>query len=296
VRTLEPGLAAHVAGEATTLCHGWRVTRKDGAVLGFTDHDRDLAFDGTIFEAATGLSASEATAEAGFATGGMEVAGALTSERLSEAELAAGIYDHAKIETFLVNWAAPSERLLLRTGHVGEVLREDGAFRVEVRGLAAALDAPKGRVFRAACDADLGDTRCGMDLDDPAFRGEGVVVSTVGGRTIAVTGLDGFAAGWFERGRVLWGAGANAGRTGVVKAQRVINGVMTIEFWTAMTGAIVPGDGFAVTAGCDKRFSTCRGKFENALNFRGFPHMPGNDFTLGYARSGGANDGGPVVG
>lgn len=31
---------------------------------------------------------------------------------------------------------------------------------------------------------------------------------------------------------------------------------------------------------CDKRFSTCRDVFANAQNFRGFPHMPGNDAVI----------------
>ena len=149
MRTLPPDLAAHLAGDASMLCHAWRLQRKDGVVLGFTDHDRDLVLDGVTYEAATGLSASEASAETGMVTGGMEVAGALISDRLSEAELAAGAFDHARIETFLVNWSAPEERLLLRVGHIGEVLREDSAFRVEIRGLAAGLDEPQGRVFRA---------------------------------------------------------------------------------------------------------------------------------------------------
>lgn len=42
---------------------------------------------------------------------------------------------------------------------------------------------------------------------------------------------------------------------------------------------------------CDQRFETCRDVFSNTENFRGFPHMPGNDFVLaGPAAS--QNDGG----
>jgi len=292
MRTLPPDLAAHLAGDASTLCHAWRLQRKDGVVLGFTDHDRDLVLDGVTYEAATGLSASEASAETGMVTGGMEVAGALISDRLSEAELAAGAFDHARIETFLVNWSAPEERLLLRVGHIGEVLREDGAFRVEIRGLSAGLDEPQGRVFRAPCDADLGDARCRVDLDDPAFRGSGAVVAAQDGRRFTLSGLEAFAAGWFERGTLTWSSGANAGRRAVVKTRRDVADQPIIELWNAMTGQIEPGDTFTVTAGCDKRFETCREKFGNRLNFRGFPHMPGNDFALGYARNGSRNNGG----
>lgn len=296
MRTLDAGLAAHVAGEATTLCQCWRVTLKDGSVLGFTDHDRDLAFDGTLFEAASGLSASEATGEAGFATGGLEVAGALSSDRITAADLAKGRFDHARVETFAVNWQAPAERLLIASGHIGEVTSEDGGFRAEVRGPAAELDEPRGRFFRAACDADLGDARCGVDLGASVFHATATVVAASDGRLITVAGLDSFASGWFERGQALFASGANAGFATAVKTQRVIEGAMTVELWTAAPEAIAIGDTLDIKAGCDKRFATCRAKFANALNFRGFPHMPGNDFSLGYARSGSHNDGSPVVG
>ncbi len=296
MKTLDPGLAAHLQGDATTLCQCWRVTLKDGAVLGFTDHDRDLALEGTVFEAASGLSASEATAEAGFATGGLEVAGALSSDRVTEDDLAKGRFDHAKVEVFAVNWSLPSERVLVRAGHIGEVVREDGAFRAEIRGPLAELDEPRGRFFRAACDADLGDLRCGVDLTASPFAASATVVSARDGRILAVGDIDSAAPGWFERGRALFMSGANAGFASAIKAQRRVEGVMTIELWTAAPLAVAAGDAIALTAGCDKRFATCRDKFANQLAFRGFPHMPGNDFSLGYARSGSGNDGSPVVG
>jgi uncharacterized phage protein (TIGR02218 family) len=106
------------------------------------------------------------------------------------------------------------------------------------------------------------------------------------------SGLDGFAADWFTRGLVTFTSGANAGRKQEVK--RHVAGVeATIELWQPMAQAIVPGDAFLVTAGCDKHFATCQAKFDNAVNFRGFPHMPGNDFLTAVGRPGDpANDGG----
>ncbi|OJY39649.1 MAG: beta tubulin [Rhizobiales bacterium 65-9] len=294
MRTLPDGLAAHVAGEATTVCQCWRLTLADGTRLGFTDHDRDLAFDGTLFEAASGLSASEAVSEAGFSTGGLEVAGALRSDRIAAHDLAIGRFDHAAVEVFTVNWQAPDERILLRAGHVGEVVSEDGAFRAEIRGPAAALDEPGGRFFRSACDADLGDARCGVDLSSPAYAATATVLAATDARLFAVSGLGAFASAWFERGRARFTSGANAGFAAAIKMQRVVEGSMSIALWSAAPFPIAPGDTLALTAGCDKRFSTCRDRFGNAANFRGFPHMPGNDFTLGYARSGSHNDGSPV--
>src|SRR5690606_13019159 len=104
---ISPELAAHLAGNVTTLCHCWRLTRTDGAVLGFTDHDGTVSCDGTVFRPGTGLAASEAKSSLGMAVDGMDVEGALSSAEIGEADIAAGLYDGARIETLLVNWAAP---------------------------------------------------------------------------------------------------------------------------------------------------------------------------------------------
>lgn len=295
MRPLPVALQAHLDARVTTLCRCFRIARSDGVALGFTDHDRALSFDGTEYEPADGLDASEDASGTGFAVGGLEVLGALTSDRLDPDDLAAGLFDNAEVRVHLVNWSTPSERYLLRVGRLGEVTREDGAFRAEIRGLAAALDETRGRTFRPTCDADLGDHRCGVDLDDAEFRGTGTVADANDRRRFLTAGLSGFAKGWFERGRLTFTSGANAGLAAEVRAHRKESGEATIELWQPMHHDISAGDGFVVTAGCDKRFSTCRLKFSNGVNFRGFPHMPGNDFALTYARRGDDNDGKPVV-
>lgn len=296
MRLLPAALQAHLDAGVTTLCHCFRIERTDGISLGFTDHDRPLSFDGTTFEPSDGLDASEDVQGTGFAVGGLEVMGALTSDRLDASDLAAGLFDNAEVSIHLVNWTTPSERHLLRVGRIGEVTLEDGAFRAEVRGLAAALDETRGRTFRPTCDADLGDARCGVDLAAAAFNGTGTVTSASDRRHFSASGLDDFAGRWFERGRLTWTGGANAGRSAEVRTHRMTGGIAAIDLWQAMRGMIEVGHTFTVTAGCDKRFGTCRQKFGNGDNFRGFPHMPGNDFALNYARKGDRNDSGPVVG
>jgi uncharacterized phage protein (TIGR02218 family) len=286
MKTLPAGLAAHIAGGATTLCWCWRLTRRDGAVLGFTDHDHDLAFDGTTFEAAAGFTASEIKDEVGLAVDNLEVESALSSGRLEESDLAAGLYDGAQVEIFRVNWQAPEQRLLMRSGSLGEVRRAGISFAAEVRGLAHYLQQPGGRLFQYACDADVGDQRCGIDLSSPAFRGTGVVSEVINERGFHADGLGAFASGWFTRGLATFTSGANAGHAIEVKHHAESNGIVTIELWQAPAHDLQAGDAFEVTAGCDKQLSTCADKFSNTANFRGFPHMPGNDFVTAVARPG----------
>ena len=81
-------LAAHLEGAVTTICHCWRLTRRDGVVKGFTDHDRRLTVDGTPFEPLTGFSATEARDTLGLAVDTVDVEGALSSDEIDEADIA----------------------------------------------------------------------------------------------------------------------------------------------------------------------------------------------------------------
>lgn len=292
MRTLDPALSAHLATGATTLCRGWRVTRRDGAVLGFTDHDRDLVLDSVTLVAASGIAASEDTSAAGLSVTGTELSGALSADALDPSDLAAGLYDGAAVDVLLVNWQDPAQALLLRRGTIGEVRSADGVFTAEIRALSDGLNQSRGRQFSPACDADLGDARCGVDLAAPAHCAEAVVSVVEGALRLRVSGLSDHAEGAFGRGRALFATGANQGFATEVKAHFVDAEGAVLRLWQRPPFDVAEGDVLHLTAGCDKRFATCRDRFANALNFRGFPHMPGNDFVITVAIPGeGGHDG-----
>ncbi len=284
MKAIDPALQAHLDSKTTTLCWCWRLKRRDGVTFGFTDHDRDLTFDGTTFEAAAGFTASDIKDGVGLSVDNLEVSGALTSDALTEADLSAGRYDDAAVEIFRVNWQSPAQRVLMRTGSLGEVRRDGTAFVAEVRGLAHYLQQPKGRLYQFTCDADVGDGRCGVNLSSASLRGTGAIVSTTTARRYTVSGLSAFAHDFFTRGLLTFTSGPASGQTIEVKWHAKIGGVVTIELWTEPEGPPVAGNTFNVTAGCDKSLSTCQAKFSNAVNFRGFPSMPGNDFVTKIAR------------
>ncbi len=287
-------LDEHLACGITTVCRCWAVTRRDGTVLGFTDHDRDLTFEGVVFRAGTGLSAKALSQTTGLSVDNVEAAGALTGAAVTEADLAAGRYDGAMVRAWLVNWADPGMRALEFCGTIGEVVAGGWAFRAELRGPAEALGQTGGRVFQRSCSAILGDAACGVDLSAPGYRAERPVAAVEDGRVFRWPDFTGFDDRWFERGRFTVLDGAAAGLVGVVKGDRLSGPVRTVELWEALRAPVRPGDTVRIEAGCDRRAETCRLKFLNFLNFRGFPHIPGEDWLSAWPAAGGLNDGGSL--
>lgn len=285
MREISEGLAAKLSSGVTTLCHVWRVSRRDGEVFAFTDHDCPLAFEEMNAEPLQGVNAGAIEKSVGLGVDTASIEGALSSDAITEEELARGLWDGARVDIYRVDWSAPGERVHLLAGHIGEVKRGAQAFEAELRGLQAALNVPVGRVFSRFCDADLGDARCGIDLEDTAFRGEGVVSEVLGTHAFKASGLEDYADHWFARGRIVWDDGGES----EIATHRAERADVAIEMLDA--SPISVGAAFIVYAGCDKRLATCNAKFANVANFRGFPHMPGNDAIQTGPRSGDRLDG-----
>lgn len=296
MKALPAGFQEHLDSGVTTLCWCWKLSDNSGRVFGFTDHDELLSFDGTDYEAASGLSGSEIDSSLGLSVDNLDVAGALVSSALNEDDLAAGVFDDAEVEIYRVNWQSPDQRVLMRKGNIGEVSRSQNGFTAEIRGLAHRLNQPIGRIFQHTCDADLGDGRCGVDLSQAVFAATGAVTSAQDSRRFVVSGLDGFSEAWFQRGRLEWQTGENANLVMEVKSHRPTPQGVVIELWQPMPQSVGNGDAFSISAGCDKQFSTCREKFSNGVNFRGFPNMPGNDFAVSYPNRGDAANDGSTLG
>ena len=291
MKTLSASFQAHLDEGTTTLAWCWRIARGDGVVFGFTDHDRTLVFAGTSFEPESGLTASEVRSGSDLSVDAQDAEGVLSSDRITETDILDGRWDNAEVELWRVNWAAPSQRVLMRRGAIGQIRRGRLAFVAEVRSLAHVLGQTVGRTFQATCDAALGDARCGVDLDDPAYRGTGDVVAVLRDRAFIASGLAGFADGWFGLGALDWTSGANAGRRAEVLMHEKAGSVVTLTLLEAPVRPIAEGDAFIIRAGCDKRLETCGAKFGNVANFRGFPHIPGQDAVIRYATQDGGHEG-----
>lgn len=285
-------LAEHLLTGTTTVCRAWAVTRRDGVVLGFSDHDRGLHFEGIDFAASSGLTARSVEQTTGLAVDNSEALGALSDASIRDEDVRAGLFDGAEVRSWLVNWSNVEDRELVFRGSLGEVERQGTLFRAELRGLAEAINQPKGRVYQRPCAAVLGDAACRFDTSAPGYSIGVAVLDMRSPTEIVLPAQPEFDKGWFLRGRVTVLSGPSTGQVGLVKRDLDIEGGRLIELWEIFSGGLSSGDQLRVEAGCDKRVETCRVKFDNLLNFRGFPGIPGEDWLVSYPVRDGVNDGG----
>lgn len=282
MRTASSNLTAHLAGEVTTLAVCWKLTLTSGTVMGFTDHTSDLTISSQLYKAATGFSPTSVETKDKFSVDNLDVAGILDAAAITEADIMAGKYDFAEIEIFMVNVADLTQGIIThRRGWLGEVSVKNGQFIAEVRGLAQKLQQNIGELYSPTCRAVFGDARCKVNLASFTFAG---TVNTVTSRQVFISNALTQAAGYFSGGEIQWLTGANAGRRMEIK--EFSNKQFTLVL--PMPNSVAVGDTFNAIAGCDKTIATCIAKFNNAVNFRGEPYVPGMDKMLSTAAT--AND------
>ncbi|MDX2028585.1 MAG: DUF2163 domain-containing protein [Alphaproteobacteria bacterium] len=277
MKTAGSPLATHIAGETTTLATCWKVTRRDGAIFGFTDFDKDLTVDSLLYQARSGYTRSAIHTIANLAVDNLDIESAIDSETLSAADLRAGVWDGATVEIFLVNWSnLANGKIILKHGTIGEVELKDTVFRAELRGLSQALSQQIVELYTPDCRADLGDTRCKVNL--AALTVTGAVTAVTDRRSFADSAR-GESVNHWNGGLLTWTSGANVGRKMEVKAFGS-SGAFTL--FLPMPSEVAIGDNYSLRPGCDKKFSTCKDRYSNVKNFRGEPNVPGNDQVLAY--------------
>lgn len=275
MKPMSAAMAAHIAGETTTLATCWRLERTDGWLRGFTDHDQDLTIDGLVYKAATGFLPTAVESNSDLSADNLDVDGHLDDAAITAEALTAGRFDNASIEIFLVNWADLSAgRITLRTGNVGNVKRADGRFTAEVRGIADRLQQSTGLIYSRLCRVDLGSPACTVDL--ATLTDEEAIVDVVSGDTFTISTLR--PNGFYTFGLCTFLSGENDGAS----VEILLHVNASIQLFTPLPRPMAAGDQVRLVAGCDKTVETCQSKFSNVLNFRGEPTIPGNDKIFSY--------------
>lgn len=272
MKTISAGLTSHYASGSMTLATCWKATLRDSTVVAATSHDSDIVFQGVTYSATAGYSATDVQSSSGMNPDNLEVAGFLQSPAITEDDVYSGRWDFAEIEIFEVNWADTTQgRRILRVGTLGEVKAGRNMFVAELRGLLQYLSRTIGRITGKECDADLGDARCKFNVASVTVTG--TVGSVVGNVTVNDAART-ETTNHFAAGKITFTSGLNNGLSMEIKNST--SGQLIL--WEPMPFTIAAGDTYSAYPGCYKRiFEDCRDKFNNVVNFRGFPFLPGSN-------------------
>jgi uncharacterized phage protein (TIGR02218 family) len=271
MKSLDSPTLAHLAGEELTLSTCWKIEAEGQAAVGFTDHDVDLTVSSLTYSSLSGYSPTNIQSTSNLSVDNLDIQGLLSALGITDADIQAGIYDHAQVWIFQVNWADTSQIIPFKYGHLGEVRTAD-AFLAEFRSLSQLLTQTIGDTITPDCNAELGDSRCGITL----------ATYTVTGSVVAVTDRSSFtdttrteADDHFKYGLLTWTSGDNNGYSMEVKSYTLSTGAF--ELFEPMPYDIGAGDTYSVYAGCNKSETICKTKFSNLDNIRGFPNCPTQD-------------------
>lgn len=271
--SISAGLLAHFGQEVTTLATLWKLTRADATIMYFTDHSEDITYGGQTYLAASGYSSSPIKSSASMAVDNLDIFCLLDDASITSSDLAGGIYDYAEVELYAVNYEdLTMGHANLKKGHIGQVSTAGEIFTAELRGMSQVLQQTVGEIYSRNCRADLGDTRCAVNL--ASFT----VTGTLTGATDRANFADSSrteADDYFRGGKLTWTSGLNNGLSMEVKNYTLSTGAIVLQ--QNMPFTISVGDTYSMYAGCDKSVAICRTKFSNVVNFRGEPHVPGQD-------------------
>lgn len=278
MKNIDAALASHLAGELTTLATLVKITRRDGVIVAFTDHDGDVSAEGVTYKADGSFSANALTQQADMKVKDFDIVGLLDSALIGEGEIKAGLFDHARIDVFIVNWADVSQGAAhVRRGWLGEVAMRGGQYVASLRGLHDLLSRRVGETYTPECRFDCGDGRCGVNL--AALTVSGVVGRVIDERTFTDATRSEESA-YFQDATLTWISGDNVGAS--VEIAAWYGDSRTFTLWLPMAAPMKVGDAYQVAAGCDKRYATCRARFGNGVNYGGFPYLPGVGKVLDY--------------
>ena len=277
-RTLSAALTTHSNLEVTTLATCWKIVRKDGTIMGYTSHDKDVTYDGVTYSPAEYVRVSNMEQTADAAPGNIDINVAF-GEGITKADISKGKYDYAELYVFMINYADTSQGIVqLISGNLGEITVDEYAGTFAFRSLSDKLQNTTGRSYDYRCNAQLGDARCGVTLATYTFTG--TVTSVTDQGKFTDTGKV-EADGYYNYGTVEFTSGLNNGWIREVKA--FSSGQFTLFEPTPYVIAV--GDTYSAIAGCDGFPDACKTKFDNYVNNRGFPHLPGRDELMKYPDS-----------
>lgn len=273
-------LLAHLRLDQSSTAILWTVEKTNGAFIRGTDHDRDIEIltgdAAGVYQAGSNITGSKIRRTGDSAVDNMDIDGAIPATGsatidVSVQDIEAGLLRRAEVRVYLCNWQKPTDGVyLVQRGNLGDITRDsDFKYSTEIRGLKQSLAQVFVRTYSERCQVrDFGDDECGVDVT--ALQKTGTVTAVTSRRRFDATLTGGQPAGYYSLGQITFTSGANSGYTREIRRDDEGSAAGHISIWDQLPAAVQVGDTFTIRPGCDRRFSTCRDKYANQLNFRGY--------------------------
>lgn len=256
--------------DLTTAAFNWIIQRPDGAGFATTSHDKPQQFGSMFLEADMDLQPSDLVLSDRMYGSRLELGGGLGSPALSTGDLIAGRWNGSTVKFLASDWRQDVEAVPICSGELGKVVVQGSELSMSVDVLPTATRRPPCIQTSPECRAVLGDRQCRIDMRKRRGR-VCIVASNANEMTVDASDTASYAMG-----RLRWISGANCG------AEQIILSADgdTLLLQEIPEFAVMAGDRAIVREGCDGRRTTCAERFENILNFRGEPDLPGSEILM----------------
>ncbi len=269
----------NILREASTLRLAplFKIERKDGTVLTFTGHDREIYYLGHTYIPIGIAVATSRAKRSDLQEQTNEFSGIFDDASITEEDIAAGKYNDATVTEYVVDWRYPfSGPYTVNVSFLRNISKTSQQWEAEAIGVTGKIGGQFGEVYSRVCPHTLGDAECGVSI--PEFTLTGVVTAVSSRTEITIVTASMLADDYFKFGQVTWFTGNNKGTSQGVESNTAIplSAGITLILRTATLKDIEVGNLFTIEAGCDGLAATCNTKFSNLVNNGSFPYIPGN--------------------
>lgn len=267
--------AIDLAADVTTLAICVRLRRSDGFQLGLTTHDAPIRLAGLLYQSTPGLTLSAIRSGSMDAPELGEVSGPWSDEAISANDIVRGRYDEAAADMFLVDWAAPDRTPIpLATGFVRQTEHTPTSYTLGIVSGLTKLAEVALPAYSPFCRALFTGAQCGVNMALWRKRDVVVAVDPIEPAIVLQTAYDGVQ---WRNGRIRVASGPAAAE--VIGISGSMGRRIMVDWLPTQLSS---GDQILLEPGCDKQSGTCRTVYNNFVNFRGEPNIPGEDSLLWY--------------
>jgi len=245
----------------------WHIQLTNGDQLRLTNYNEDIKIKDYKYVAESIFTYKSIEKCSELLTEKNEICGIICDKYFKRQDIINGKLNDAYIEIFLINTNhLDNGKLILNQGYVSNIKIIDNKFIANISSLKNKFNHKITNSFSQNCRAKFCDQDCSLHEENYKFYGK--ISKVVSNNTLfdAERNEENF---YFNFGEITFISGNNTGLCFQVKNFK--NGEIELNLPSIYKLAV--GDAYSIIAGCDKNFSSCATKFNNALNFRGEPYI-----------------------